>query len=91
MNDAIEEVFLVFCVVTWESPHFKGFFFIINGFAFFSREFFENIIFFKGVFEQISFFSNDFLRKEKFFGHFDIAECIIDLSDADNRFEETSA
>lgn len=39
----------------------------------------------------MSFFPNDFLRKEKFFGHFDIAECIIDLSDADNRFEETSA
>ena len=50
----------------------------------------KNIIFFKGVFEQLSFFSNDFLREEKFFGHFDIAECIIDLSDADNRFEETS-
>ena len=57
---------------------------------FFQGSFLKNIIFFKGVFEQISFFSNDFLREEKFFGHFDIAECIIDLSDADNRFEETS-
>ena len=32
----------------------------------------------------MSFFPNDFLREEKFWGHFDIAECIIDLNDADN-------
>lgn len=38
----------------------------------------------------MSFFPNDFLREVKFFSLFGIFEYIIALSDADNRFEETS-